>query len=58
MWRLLVGVILAAGCGGGSTTDLGAGGHCSDGVKDGDETDLDCGGLDCPKCGDDALQYK
>src|SRR5205807_2171667 len=25
---------------------------CSDGKKDGDETDVDCGGARCPKCAD------
>jgi hypothetical protein len=25
---------------------------CSDGVKNGDETDVDCGGGNCPQCGD------
>lgn len=25
---------------------------CSDGVKNQDETDIDCGGLTCPKCND------
>ena len=24
---------------------------CTDGVQNGSETDVDCGGLDCPKCG-------
>jgi hypothetical protein len=24
---------------------------CSDGITDGKETDVDCGGPDCPKCG-------
>jgi hypothetical protein len=25
--------------------------HCEDGVKNGGETDVDCGGPDCPRCG-------
>ena len=25
---------------------------CADGIKDQDETDVDCGGITCPKCGD------
>lgn len=28
---------------------------CSDGVKNGDETDLDCGGPDCPPCANGRL---
>ena len=26
--------------------------HCADGVKDADETDVDCGGVDCTTCAD------
>jgi hypothetical protein len=29
----------------------GAAGQCSDGVRNGAETDVDCGGGDCPPCG-------
>ncbi len=38
---------------GGEPTDGGHGGssHCSDGKQDGDESDVDCGGI-CPACGD------
>ena len=25
---------------------------CGDGIKNQDETDIDCGGITCPKCGD------
>ena len=25
---------------------------CDDNIKDQDETDIDCGGIKCPKCGD------
>lgn len=32
------------------TPDLGA--SCLDGVRDGDETDVDCGGSRCPSCSD------
>lgn len=31
-----------------------SGASCADGTKNGDETDLDCGGSACPKCGDGA----
>ena len=24
--------------------------HCGDKIKDGDESDVDCGGKDCPRC--------
>jgi hypothetical protein len=38
----------------GPTADLGApdlpGGSCVDGVRDGDESDIDCGGAACDKC--------
>ena len=27
--------------------------HCTSGVRDGDETDIDCGGASCAKCGDE-----
>ncbi len=37
-----------------SPVDLAVGpdllGHCLDGVQDGDESDVDCGGSDCPPC--------
>jgi hypothetical protein len=33
-----------------ATADADDGGHCSNGVTDGDETDLNCGGLVCPRC--------
>ena len=26
--------------------------HCINGIKDADETDVDCGGVDCPPCGE------
>jgi hypothetical protein len=43
------------GVGGGSSTassSSGAGPTCTDGIKNGDETGLDCGGSVCPKCAD------
>jgi hypothetical protein len=33
-----------------STHDLSPAPSCTDGVTDGEETDVDCGGPDCPKC--------
>jgi hypothetical protein len=42
---------------GGEGGDGGAGGSadpCSNGVQDGDETDVDCGGATCPACFDGA----
>ncbi len=40
-------------CGTGERCENGTctGGTCNDGVKNGDETDVDCGGPDCPPCG-------
>ena len=34
----------------GTTTDAGKAASCSDGVKNQDETDVDCGGSTCQKC--------
>ena len=28
--------------------------HCNNTVQDADETDVDCGGVSCDSCGDDA----
>jgi hypothetical protein len=39
--------------GGGPTPPPGA--TCSDGVKNGNETDVDCGGPDCPPCANGRL---
>jgi len=40
---------------GGGTVCNGAGkcaaAHCADGIEDGDESDVDCGGATCPPCG-------
>ncbi len=36
----------AAATGGGG----GKGPSCSDGTRNGDESDTDCGGRDCPRC--------
>jgi hypothetical protein len=53
--RALAGAIVIAG-GAGCQVILGLGGGvsqqqaCTDGVKDGDETDIDCGGGTCPAC--------
>ncbi len=50
---------VSAGGGGSTTSDAGHGGHepvdpdnptCADGVKNGLETDVDCGGDACPPC--------
>lgn len=40
----------APGTGGGSSTDAGLPAHCSNGVRDADETDVNCGGADCARC--------
>jgi hypothetical protein len=63
---LCVGLVAGPGCGHGTggelQADLGAPspdltihfpGNCSDGKKDDQETDVDCGGPDCPPCTDD-----
>lgn len=42
----------AGGSGGGSSTSTGASVSCSDGVKNGAETDKDCGGDTCSPCAD------
>ena len=45
----------SAGTGGASTGSAGTGGSapsCTDGVKNGNETDVDCGGGTCPPCAD------
>ncbi|TNF32367.1 MAG: hypothetical protein EP329_10460 [Deltaproteobacteria bacterium] len=39
--------LIAAGCGGGSTTPSAT---CTDGVMNGTETAIDCGGDECEKC--------
>ncbi|MFO0760678.1 MAG: hypothetical protein U0359_29640 [Byssovorax sp.] len=39
---------LSAGCVGGVCSVVAA--TCSDGLKNGSETDIDCGGASCPKC--------
>lgn len=36
----------------GPDAEVDAGGTCSNGVFDSDETDLDCGGPECPRCDD------
>ncbi|MFT7583109.1 MAG: hypothetical protein ACI9MR_004795, partial [Myxococcota bacterium] len=36
-------------CGGGGTCEAAS--SCTDGVTNGDETDVDCGGADCAACG-------
>jgi hypothetical protein len=41
------------GSGGQASGGAGAGTHCTNGKKDGDETDIDCGGADCPSCSAD-----
>src|SRR5690242_18498657 len=46
--------VCSFGTGGSTTTLTGtctASSSCADGVKDGTETDVDCGGLGCSKCG-------
>src|SRR6185295_6444617 len=41
-----------AGAGGIGGADAGDGGpSCTDGITNGDETDMDCGGKTCPQCG-------
>ena len=45
-------------CGAGETCQSGAcvlTDHCLNGVKDADETDVDCGGADCPLCQENQL---
>jgi hypothetical protein len=37
--------------GGGAPGDGGPAGSCTDRVQNGNETDVDCGGGTCPKCG-------
>jgi hypothetical protein len=54
---VLKACLLAGDCGSGVCKDTGVGLQCqppspTDGVKNGDETDVDCGGLKAPKCGD------
>src|SRR5260221_3208578 len=39
-------------CPGGRCLKGACGGPCHNGKKDGTETDVDCGGTDCPKCDD------
>ena len=39
-------------CGGSVSSGLGQCYSCSDGVRNGDETDVDCGGPACPRCPD------
>jgi hypothetical protein len=41
------GAVCGNACGGGGGTP---GDHCSNRIKDADETGIDCGGKDCPKC--------
>ena len=53
----LASLMLVAGCGmpggGGGAGDFSTvGGDCTNGVKNGDETDVDCGGATCAKCAD------
>jgi hypothetical protein len=51
------GVGGAGGATSSATGDAGDGGlpaHCSNGLKDEDETGYDCGGKDCPACGIDS----
>jgi hypothetical protein len=40
-----------AAAGGADGVDAGSG-ACANGIKDGSETDVDCGGGDCPACED------
>jgi hypothetical protein len=42
----------ATGGGGATTGGSGAADPCSDVQQNGSESDVDCGGLDCPKCDD------
>lgn len=46
----LGGATGAAGAAGGPNVGSGGTGPCTDRVKDGAETDIDCGGGSCPKC--------
>ncbi len=42
----------ATGGGGMGATGGGGGGECDNSIKDGSETDVDCGGAQCPACAD------
>lgn len=56
-WALLAAGLLLAACGGKQRYYVGASssdGDCDDGVRSGQETDIDCGGPGCPRCPTDA----
>ena len=56
--RLAVAAALVAGaaaCGGGGSSGPPPAATCTDGSRNGGETDVDCGGPSCPRCAADRL---
>lgn len=51
-WLQTLGAFCVLSCTvlGDQLDEISDGNHCTSGVRDGDETDEDCGGTDCPAC--------